>query len=99
MNEIISKTLPHLKGILVFSEGALFSAMFLSAVAVYLIDKDFIKAFFWSLPLIVFSYFGFIHSNEIGFGMAGDIPLGYTLFSMVLFLIYLYNKFYLRRKQ
>jgi len=95
---IISKTLPHLKGILIFSEGALFSAMFLSAVAVYLIDKDFLKAFFWTIPLIIFSYFGFIHSHEIGFGAAGDITLGYLLFSIIILLIYLYNRFYLSRR-
>ncbi|OHD65071.1 MAG: hypothetical protein A2176_02295 [Spirochaetes bacterium RBG_13_51_14] len=93
MNEIVSKTLPHLKGILSFSEGALFSAMFLSAVAVYLIERDFLKAFFWSLPLIVFSYFGFIHSHVIGVGMAGPVPLGYALFAAVILMIFLFNKF------
>lgn len=98
MNDLIAKTIPHLKGILVFSEGALFSAMFLSAVAVYLIDKDFLKAFFWSIPLILFSYFGFIHSSRIGCGMGGDIPPGYGLFSIILFMIYLYNKWYLSRR-
>jgi AGZA family xanthine/uracil permease-like MFS transporter len=69
VNEIIANTIPHLKGILVFSEGALFSAMFLSAVAVYLIEKNFLKAFYWTLPLIIFSFFGFVHSAEIGTGM------------------------------
>ena len=98
MNHLIANTLPHLKGILAFSEGALFSAMFLSAVAVYLIEKDFLKAFFWTIPLIVFSYFGFIHSTEIGIGMGGDIPLGYLLFSLILLLIHFYNKFFLSRK-
>ncbi len=98
MNDVIAKTLPHLKGILVFSEGALFSAMFLSAVAVYLIDKDFLKAFFWTVPLIIFSYFGFIHSNEIGIGAGGNITLGYILFSITILLIFLYNKFYLSRR-
>jgi AGZA family xanthine/uracil permease-like MFS transporter len=93
INGIIANTLPHLKGILVFPEGALFSAMFLSAVAVYLIEKDFLKAFFWTLPLIVFSYFGFIHSHEIGIGMAGYVPLGYALFALILLMIFLYNKF------
>jgi AGZA family xanthine/uracil permease-like MFS transporter len=93
VNDIISKTVPHLKGILVFSEGALFSAMLLSAVAVYLIQKDFLKAFLWTLPLIVFSYFGFIHSNEIGIGMAGQVPLGYCLFALTMLSIYLYNTF------
>jgi len=98
INEIISITLPHLKGILTFSEGSLFSAMFLSAVAVYLIEKDFLKAFYWTIPLIIFSYFGFIHSHEIGIGMAGSIPLGYVLFALILLLIFFYNKFLVKKK-
>ncbi len=92
MNVIIAQALPHLKGIMVFSEGALFSAMFLSAVAVYLIGKNFLKAFYWTLPLVVFSYFGFIHSDKIGIGMAGYIPLGYALCGVIFLLIYLYTR-------
>jgi adenine/guanine/hypoxanthine permease len=99
VNNIIASTLPHIKGILTFSEGALFSAMFLSAVAVYLIEKDFLRACFWTLPLIVFSFFGFIHSHEIGIAMGGLIPLGYCLFAAVLLLIHLYNKFIVRKRE
>ena len=91
INAQIASVLPQLKGIIPFSEGALLSAMFLTAVAVYLIEKDFLKAFFWTLPLIICSYFGFIHSNEIGMGMAGNIPLGYTMFAVILLLVYFYN--------
>lgn len=93
MNELIMKTVPHLKSILVFSEGALFSAMFLSAVAVYLIEKDFLKSFLWTIPLVVFSYFGLIHSAEIGIGKGGLVPYGYALFSGTLLFLYLYNRF------
>ena len=93
VNDMIAQTLPNMKGILVFPEGALFSAMFLSAVAVYLIEKDFLKAFLWTLPLIIFSFFGLIHSSEIGIGMAGAIPLGYTLFGLIFLLIYMRSKF------
>jgi AGZA family xanthine/uracil permease-like MFS transporter len=98
VNDIIAGTLPRLKGILTFSEGSLFSAMFLSAVAVYLIEKDFLRAFFWTLPLIAFSFFGFIHSNEIGIGMAGYLPLGYCLFAAILLYIYLYNRYILKNR-
>ena len=92
MNDILAKSLPHLKSIVVFSEGAIFSSLFLSAVAVYMIEKDFLRSFYWSLPLIVLSYFGFIHSSEIGPGVTGMIPLGYSMFAAVILLIYFYNK-------
>jgi len=97
INDIITRSLPHLKGILVFSEGALFSAMFLSAVAVYLIEKDFLKSFFWTLPLILFSYVGLIHSHEIGCGQNRDIALGYIFFAIIFIAVYLYNRYYLSR--
>ncbi len=96
INGIIAQALPQLKGIIVFPEGALFSAMFLSAVAVCCIEKDFLKAFLWTLPLVIFSYFGLIHSHEIGIGMGGHVTPGYLLFGAVFLLIYLYNRF---RKQ
>ena len=92
VNKLISDTLPHLKGIIVFSEGALLSAMFLTAVSVYMIENKFLKSFLWTIPLMVMSYFGFIHSSEIGFGMAGKIPAGYLLFGITILLIYFYNK-------
>lgn len=92
-NEMIAKALPHLKGILVFSEGALFSAMFLTAVAVYLIEKNFLKAFLWTIPLMLFSFFGFIHSSSIGIAQGGRVTIGYALFGGILLIIYLYSLF------
>jgi AGZA family xanthine/uracil permease-like MFS transporter len=88
VNAMISATLPHLKGILVFSEGPLFSAMFLTAVAVYLIEKNFLRAFYWTLPLAVFSFFGLIHDSQVGIIRSGMIPWGYLLFALVLLLIH-----------
>ena len=93
INSLISSILPHLKGIIMFSEGPLLSAMFITAVTVYLIEKEFLKSVYWTIPLVICSYFGFIHSTEIGMGMAGQIPLGYTLFALIIFLVYLYNRF------
>ncbi len=91
-NDAIGAALPHLKGILIFSEGALFSAMFLSAVAVYLIQKDFLRSALWTLPLVVFSFFGFIHSQEIGINMAWPLPIGYALFGATFLLIHLHQR-------
>ncbi len=92
VNKMISDGLPHLSGLVSFSQGALLSAMFLSAVTVYLIEKDFLKAYFWTIPLVLFSFFGLIHSPTVGFAMAGKIPLGYILFGITILLIYFYNR-------
>ncbi len=92
LNHLISKTLPDLKGVIPFSEGPLLSAMFLTAVMVYLIEKDFLKAFYWTLPLIICSYFGIIHAPTIGIGTGAPIAIGYTLFGTVILGVYLYNQ-------
>ncbi len=91
-NGIIVNTLPHLKGLLYFSEGALLSSMLLAGISVYLIEKNFLLAFYWTIPLIILSFFGFIHSSDIGIGKTGNIPIGYALFGTVLILVYFYNR-------
>jgi len=93
MNSMISTAMPQMKGIIPFSEGPLLSAMSLTAVGVYLIEKDFLKAFWWTIPLIVCSYFGFIHASSIGINMTGMIPAGYAMFGAVILVVYFYNRY------
>ena len=93
VGQMIMKAMPDLKGILSFSEGPLLSAMFLTAVTVYLIEKNFFKAFLWTIPLIVCSFFGFIHSPKIGVFMAKEIAFGYILFAAILLAVYFYSKY------
>lgn len=91
VDALIATALPHLRGILAFAEGPLLSAMFLTAVGVYLIEKDFLKAFYWTLPLAVCSWFGLVHSSSVGLGMGGWIPAGYSLFALVVLITHLYT--------
>ena len=90
---LIIEKFPEIRGIIPFSEGALLSAMFLTAVTVYLIEKDFLKAFFWTIPLILFSFLGLIHSSVVGFAVGGMIPLGYIFFGSVILIVFFYNKY------
>ena len=92
-DELIAEFLPALKGVIAFQEGALFTAVFLTAVAVYLIERDFLRAFYWSLPLVVCTYFGLIHSAQLGVGMAGELSLGYALFSGTILFMHLYRRY------
>ena len=57
VDQIIMEKLPELKGIISFSEGALFSAMFLTAVAVYLIEKKLFKSILLDYSLNCFLIF------------------------------------------
>jgi adenine/guanine/hypoxanthine permease len=92
MNNMISSAI-GLEGLLPFSQGALLTAMFLSAIAVYIIEKDFLKSFLWTIPLIILSFFGFINASEIKILPAFNITVGYALLGATFLLIYFYKKF------
>ncbi len=92
VNALIAKTMPHMKGIVAFAEGPLLSAMFLTAVGVYLVEKDFLMAFFWAIPLSVCTFFGIIHAPAIGLNAAPGLALGYALFAGVLLLVHVYYR-------
>ncbi len=77
-----------LKGMIVLGRGFLFSAMILSAMSVFLIDRRFLSASAWAICAAVLSFFGVIHAFEItsagvagkfGFAAAPRIALGYLL--------------------
>ncbi|MEW6439501.1 MAG: NCS2 family permease [bacterium] len=77
-----------LHGILSLSQGFLFTSMILAALAVQLIEKDFLRAALWALVAAVCAWFGLIHAFEItpggvlpaiGWGTARGYALNYLL--------------------
>ncbi|TAL38894.1 MAG: NCS2 family permease [Spirochaetes bacterium] len=92
VNALIAKTAPQLKGITTFAEGPLLSAMFLTAVGVYLVERDFLRASLWALPLAVCAFFGVIHAPAVGVNMAPGLTVGYGLFAGVMLLVFLHQK-------
>jgi len=62
-----------LHGMLSLQQGFLFSAMIFAAIAVYLIEADFLRACLWALVGAVCSYLGFIHAYRLA--PAGIVPL------------------------
>ena len=94
VNIILTERLAEFKGLMTFSEGALFSAMFLTAVAVCLTERKFLEAYIWSLLLVMLAFIGLIHSPEFGIGKTGMIPVGYFLFGIVILLNFLYRRFH-----
>ena len=91
VDRLIASTLPNLKGIISFAEGPLLSAMFLTALGVYLIERDFLKAFWWTIALAVSAWFGLIHSPAVGFGAAEGVAAGYTLIAAVVLVTHVYR--------
>lgn len=81
-----ASTVPYVKGLLALKSGFMFSAMFLSAIAVFLIEKKFARAALWSLAASVFSIFGLMHAysltptavrEELRPGFAWEAAAGY----------------------
>jgi AGZA family xanthine/uracil permease-like MFS transporter len=85
-------SLPYVRGLLALKAGFMFSAMFLSAIAVFLIEKRFARAALWSLAASLFSWLGLMHAysltpaavrEELRPGFAWEAALGYLGFAAV----------------
>ncbi|MBI2880028.1 MAG: NCS2 family permease [Candidatus Tectomicrobia bacterium] len=77
-----------LRGMIVLERGFLFTAMILSAICVFLVERRFLPASAWALLAAGLSFFGVIHAYEIapegvvsvfGFAAAPRVALGYLL--------------------
>jgi AGZA family xanthine/uracil permease-like MFS transporter len=84
--------IPFLKGLLGLKAGFMFSAMFLSAIAVFLIERDFGRAAWWSLIASTFSFAGLMHAysltptavrEEIRPGFAWEAGVGYLAIAVL----------------
>ncbi|MFH1070995.1 MAG: NCS2 family permease, partial [Candidatus Glassbacteria bacterium] len=62
-----------LQGLMALSGGFLFSAMFLTSITVYFIERDFRRVIYWCLTAAVFAWFGLIHSGTIRAGQFTDL--------------------------
>jgi len=83
----------HLNGVIGLSQGFLLSSMVLSAMLVFMIERQFLKAAFWSMVAAVLSASGLIHAftltpmgvqNKFGFWAAPEFALAYTATALVL---------------
>jgi len=79
-------------GIAALESGFIFTSMILAAVSVFLIERKFFRAAFWSLAAAALSFFGVIHSfayvgNETiqvyGWNVGGRFSFGYLCFTAV----------------
>jgi len=87
-------------GMIALNSGFIFTSMILSAISVFLIERDFLKASFWSMAGAILSFFGLIHTytfsgNDVlplyGWNVGGKFAFGYLCFSVVFFLFHLWT--------
>jgi len=87
-----------LGGMLALNQGFLFTSMILAAMAVCLIEKEFLKAALWALVAAACSFVGIIHAYTVtpegimphlGVGSAWPFASSYVLFSVLFLAIHL----------
>jgi AGZA family xanthine/uracil permease-like MFS transporter len=90
-----------LQGMLSLNQGFLFSAMIFASMAVYLIEKDFLRASLWALAGSACAFAGFIHAFQItpggilpliGWGAAPDYALNYLLIAGFFLFVHLWRR-------
>jgi adenine/guanine/hypoxanthine permease len=70
-------------GLEVMGGGSIIAGLILGAIAVFIIERDFVKASAFSLAGAVFTYFGFMHGEAVGvgggFGVTPSVALAYAV--------------------
>ncbi|GGM24788.1 permease [Paraliobacillus quinghaiensis] len=79
------------EGVVPLGQGAMFTAVILGAVTVFVIDRQFIKASMFSLVGAALSFAGFIHAPQLAWNAAPQYSLAYLLVS-ILFVYFAYQQ-------
>lgn len=67
------------EGIVPLGQGAMFTAIILGAITVFVIDREFVKAGLFSLVAAGLSFAGFMHAPELALNAAPQYSLGYLI--------------------
>jgi len=90
-----------LSGMISLERGFIFTSMILAAMAVHLIEKDFLKATGWTVAAVLLSFFGVIHAyrilpagvvHDFGPGTGWEFAVGYSLVGTAFFGMYLLRR-------
>lgn len=76
-------------GIVPLGQGAMFTAIILGAITVYIIDHQFHRAAIFAFVGAFFSYIGLMHAPSLELAAAMDFTIGYTLVGLFLGAYYL----------
>ncbi len=77
-------------GLATLGGGATLAGIILGAVTVFIIERELDKAAYFALAGAVFTFFGFIHGEEIGIAQSPVVALGYLGVAAMLFGFYKY---------
>lgn len=71
-------------GIVPLGQGAMFTAIILGAITVFVIDKQFVKASMFSLVGAALSFVGFMHAPKLAWNAAPQYSMAYLLVAIFL---------------
>jgi adenine/guanine/hypoxanthine permease len=86
----------YIDGAFALEQGFIFSAMILAAITVYLIERKFRKAAYWSIGAALLSWVGLMHSYRwtiadtvvnLGFSAGASWAVGYLLMAILFFYV------------
>ena len=66
-------------GLSILAEGAILTGLVLAAIAVFVIEREFLKASAFALSAAVLTYFGFMHGPAVGIGNGLGVTPGVAL--------------------
>lgn len=67
--------------------GDILVGMIICSIAIFVIDRQFLRAATYSIITAVHAYFGFVHALEIKVGSAPEVALGYVMMALVFFVM------------
>jgi len=73
------------KGMAVIGGGAILGGLVLCAIAVFVIDRQFVKAALFALVGALLTFFGFMHGEAIGVAQSPLVAIGYLAIAGLLF--------------
>jgi AGZA family xanthine/uracil permease-like MFS transporter len=91
----------YIYGVIALSQGFILTCMILSAMMVFVVERQFLKAALWTAAGAVLAFFGVIHAyvltpagvqNHFGAGAAVDFALAYLGASLLLMALHRYNR-------
>ncbi|TLM68153.1 MAG: NCS2 family permease [Deltaproteobacteria bacterium] len=91
----------YIYGVIALSQGFMLTCMVLSAIMVFIVERQFFKAALWTLVAALLAFFGVIHAydltpagvqNKFGPGAAADFALAYLGAALLLVALHRYNR-------
>jgi AGZA family xanthine/uracil permease-like MFS transporter len=91
----------YLYGIISLSQGFILTSMILSAIMVFVVERQFFNAALWTATAAVLSFFGVIHAyiltptgvqNKFGFGAAKAYSLAYLIATLLLIALHYHSR-------